>query len=150
MWFFALVIVVLAALFCIEMVRRQVRKQREQAMTARIRGDGRYAAEVVGESHYGDNFRRLRQEMRPKGADEEWFGDALLRLEGDNPHDDQAVAVFIDGRQVGYLGRDLARDFRFSIQRGGLTARSEFAVGARIYWGGDDGLFSVSLDLPMQ
>lgn len=113
---------------------------------ARIRGDGQYAGEVVGESHYKAAFERLLG----KGAysEEDRLCDALLRLENDNPHDSSAVGVYIDGIKVGNLSRADARDFRDALKRDGLGKLREVAVGARVYCGGEDGHFSVQLDLP--
>jgi hypothetical protein len=100
------------------------------ATIAKIRGNGRFDTEVVGESHYAESF------------------DAVLKLEANNPHDRNAVAVYLEGRQVGYLSRDMAQDFRQALLRDGLTGRDEYAVAARVYWGGEDRHHSVSLDLP--
>jgi hypothetical protein len=114
----------------------------------RIRGNGRYEVEVVGESHYDSSFEALRRRHKPADAEDESFGDALLTLESSNPHDPNAVAVHIEGLPVGYLSRAMARDFRQAIVRDGLQKYSQFAVGARLYWGGEDRLHSVQLDLP--
>jgi hypothetical protein len=115
---------------------------------AKIRGNGKFEVEVVGESHYADSFDELERRHRPKSNEEEWFGDAILVLEDSNPHDRNAVAVKLEGLPVGYLSRSDAADFRGAIVRDGLKAHREFAVGARLYWGGVDGLRSVSVDLP--
>jgi hypothetical protein len=114
----------------------------------KIRGNGRYSVEVVGESHYAKSFKELMRKHKPSSNDEEAFGDALLTLEDDNPHDRNAVSVTIEGLRVGYLSREMAVDFREAIARDGLQKYRQFAVGARLYWGGDDELHSVSLDLP--
>ena len=149
MWLFSLCLLALLLWFGLGAARRRLAARRAMAMTARIRGAGKYAVDVVGESHYRQNFVSLKAKAQPDDDDDEWFGDALLKLENANPHDGQAVAVFVDGLQVGYLSRSMARDFRSAMARDGLAARNEFAVGARLYWGGDEGLFSVTLDLPM-
>lgn len=115
---------------------------------AKIRGPGKFACEVVGESQYAAAFHQL---LGPKaGTEEELFGDALLRLEDSNPYDDQAVAVFIEGQKVGYLSRQMARDFRAALARDRVAGRAEYAVAARVYGGGKDEIFSVQLDLPLQ
>lgn len=116
---------------------------------AHIRGHGRYDVDVVGESHYAASFATLAQRHKPDDTEDESFGDAVLTLEDTNPHDAQAVAVSLEGLPVGYLSRDMARDFRQAIARAGLGKHRRFAVGARLYWGGDDGIFSVQLDLPL-
>jgi hypothetical protein len=113
---------------------------------AKIRGNGRFDTEVVGESYYTAAFERLCGAKA--GTEEEFFGDAVLTLEDNNPHDNQAVAVSIDGHKVGHLSRDLAREFRQALGRDGVAGRTQYAVAARVYAGGLERMFSVSLDLP--
>ena len=115
---------------------------------AKIRGNGRYEVDVVGESFYADSFTELARRHRPEHNDDESFGDAVLTLEDDNPHDKNAVAVHIEGLQVGYLSREMAADFRQAIQRDGLQHHRQFAAAARLYWGGEEALQSVTIDLP--
>ena len=115
---------------------------------AKIRGNGRFEVDVVGESFYKDSFVELARRHKPTNADSESFGDAVLSLDDKNPHDRNAVAVHIEGLQVGHLSRSMAVDFRKAIARDGLQQHRQFAVAARLYWGGDEGLRSVSLDLP--
>lgn len=117
-----------------------------QPVMPRINGNGRYAVEVVGESHYQRSFEALLGALAY--TEGEMTGDAVLQLQDNNPHDSQAVAVFVQGRQVGHLGRDMARTFRKALQRDGFGHLTEVAAGCRIYGGGSDGLFSVRLDLP--
>jgi hypothetical protein len=112
----------------------------------RINGNGSYAIEVVGESHYQASFEALLGALAY--TESEISGDAVLQLQDDNPHDSQAVAVFVEGRQVGHLSRDMARTFRQALRRDGFGQLRKVAVGCRIYGGGTEGLFSVSLDLP--
>lgn len=114
----------------------------------RISGPGIYAAEVVGESFYRTSFDALKRRHRPADDDDESFGDAILTLEDNNPHDPQAVSVELEGYQVGHLSRALAREFRQALKRDGFGQLKHVAVGARLYWGGEDGIYSVTLDLP--
>ena len=67
--------------------------------------------EVVGESHYQDNLRRLTGYRRPDEHVRQEI-HAVLGAEDDNPYDPNAVAVWIDGLQVGHLSRDDARRYR--------------------------------------
>jgi hypothetical protein len=115
---------------------------------AKIRGNGRFEVDVVGESFYTDSFIELARRHRPARDDDEAFGDATLTLEDDNPHDKNAVAVHIEGLQVGHLSRAMAADFRDAIRRDGLQQHRQFAVAARLYWGGSEALQSVTIDLP--
>jgi len=114
----------------------------------KIRGNGRFSVEVVGESFHADSFNALIRQLRPDDLGGEWFGMATLTLDDGNAHDKNAVAVHILGRQVGHLGRDFAVEFRNALKRDGLQKFQEFGVDARLYWGGDDARHSVSLDLP--
>jgi hypothetical protein len=72
-----------------------------------IRHPGTFNVEAVGESHYQAALRAIcgKGKVRhPCIAD--------LVLEDDNAHDNQAVAVKINGATVGYLSRNNARRFR--------------------------------------
>lgn len=121
---------------------------RGSAAIAKIRGNGRFDTEVVGESYYADSFEALYRAHRVGDREDEWTGDAVLKLEADNPHDRNAVAVYLEGHKVGHLSRQMAQEFRQALVRDGLTGRDEYAVAARVYWGGEDRHHSVSLDLP--
>lgn len=71
--------------------------------------------DVVGESFYRDNFKRLFPRAE---ADVDLECPATLQLEDDNPHDDQAVGVLIRGLKVGHLSRADARRLRASAVSG--------------------------------
>jgi hypothetical protein len=111
-----------------------------------IRGNDRFEVEVVGKGH--EYFETLAKRHKRDQNEGESFSDAVLALEEINPHDPQAVAVSLEGLPVGHLSRSRARDFRRTVARAGLQQHRRFAVAARLYWGGDDGPFSVTLDLP--
>lgn len=98
---------------------------------------------VVGESFYRHNFERL---FKPdaSGRDREARATATLKLDDRNLHDDKAVAVFIDGLQVGHLSREDARRFRKS--KG--ADRRDTLVSATVWVPGEpDYHYSVSLTL---
>jgi hypothetical protein len=59
---------------------------------------------VVGVTHYQDALA----ELTGRKADEEIRADVIATLvpEPDNPHDEHAIAVDVEGRRVGYLSRD--------------------------------------------
>lgn len=65
---------------------------------------------VVGESYYQAHIAAV------VGDHDESYTKvrkiAMLVPERDNPHDDKAVGVYIDGAKVGHLSRDDARRFR--------------------------------------
>jgi hypothetical protein len=112
-----------------------------------LNGPGAYGVDVVGESYYRDNFLKLLGKQA--GSDEEMMLVAVLTLDDANKHDANAVAVHVRGLQVGHLGKASARDFRAALKRDGLTQWRQFSVKARVYAGGDDKTFSVSVDLPL-
>lgn len=68
--------------------------------------------DVVGESFYKANLQRLFPIRHEDDDDEEVEALAILRCENDNPHDDQAVGIYIRGLKVGHLARTTARAYR--------------------------------------
>jgi hypothetical protein len=87
--------------------------------------DGSQVLEVVGESFHQPDLWRLAG-ARPGGDRVLEDICAVLVAEDNNPHDADAVAVWIDGLQVGHLSRENAQ-----LYRPGLLARQE-ALGMRI------------------
>jgi hypothetical protein len=74
---------------------------------------------VVGEGYYQENLWRL---VGPHPRDEQVRCNvsAVLVAEDDNPYDDNAVAVWVQGLKVGYLARGNAGRYRpglLSLQR---------------------------------
>jgi hypothetical protein len=67
------------------------------------------AINVVGESHYQEALEAICGGKTEDAADKACW--AYLQPEPDNPFDRNAVAVYIDGRKVGYLSRDIAPDY---------------------------------------
>lgn len=101
-----------------------------------------FDVEVVGESHYQNNLRRIVGARFANG--ESHMTLARLVLEDSNPHDNKAVRVEIDGLQVGYLSRELAPKYREHLQQiGRPTAVGECRAKVR----GDTRL-GVYLDVP--
>lgn len=79
-------------------------------------------AEVVGESKYEKELRQLARRHRLKGRLA--IAYACLVPEPKNPVDKNAVAVFIDGQQVGYLPREFAEEVQgqlVQLERGHST-----------------------------
>ncbi len=117
-----------------------------------ISGEGTYKAPVVGESHYQD---ALEQICGGRTHDsQEVYIQAILCFENENPRDSNAVRVEIDGMTVGYLDRELAKDFRSAVRNQGHDS-TLFGCGAVIVGGwdrgpDDRGYFGVRLDIPIQ
>jgi hypothetical protein len=112
-------------------------------MEVAIEGPGAFAVNVVGVSQY----QRVLE-----AAAEASVVEAVLVREDDNPHDDQAVAVFIDGQRAGYLSRADARRYRADLAAAG-DATLSVRCKARIVGGfetktGERAHFGLKLDLP--
>ena len=112
-------------------------------MEVAVEGPGAFAVNVVGVSQY----QRVLE-----AAAEEGVIEAVLVLEDDNPHDDQAVAVHIDGERAGYLSRADARRFRADLAAAG-NATLSVRCKAKIVGGfetksGERAHFGLKLDLP--
>lgn len=78
-------------------------------------------ADVVGESNYQRALEKLAGEHGPRGASTKCT--AWLVPEDDNPYDNKAVRVDIEGHTVGYLDRDEARTFRRRLGAKKLTGQ---------------------------
>ena len=74
--------------------------------------DGPVDLEVVGESFYQENLWKLAGGRRNPEERVRVPVCAVLVPETDNPHDANAVAVRIDGRKVGHLSREDARQYQ--------------------------------------
>jgi hypothetical protein len=116
-----------------------------------ITGPGNFDIEVVGESYYLKNFEKI---CGPRCADGVNLDvKAILTLEDSNQYDKKAVQVTINGHAVGYLAKDIAREFRGAIKAGGLSAYTSFECDAIVRGGWDDGKgdrghYGVWLDIP--
>ncbi|HEX7304360.1 HIRAN domain-containing protein [Lentzea sp.] len=118
--------------------------ERPAEKSLRLRGKGWFGQEVVGESHYFQDLRRLAG----KASTGERETIAQLRREPSNRHDRNAVQVLVDGRLVGYLPRESAAEYATSLK---LLEKSNRIpeCRARLWWrrGPGDFIASVSLDL---
>jgi hypothetical protein len=86
--------------------------------------------EVVGESHYQNELRSV---VAAQGREV----TALLVPEPDNPHDANAVSIWVSGQRVGYLQRDDARSMHGPIAAL-IMENGPVAVAGRIV-GGESG-----------
>ncbi len=104
--------------------------------------------EIAGEASYQADLLRLaggRKSEHGVKIDEQ----ATLCPEPSNPHDPNAVAVFIRNKKVGYLRRNDAPTFGAFLKEAGADSA---ICGARIVggWndgGGNEGHFGVKLSL---
>jgi hypothetical protein len=109
-----------------------------------IEGPGTFGVDVVGVSQY----QRVLESAGEKGD----IVAATLVLEDSNPHDDQAVAVHIDGQRAGYLSRANARAYRADLIAAGtpdlIVHCKAKIVGGFETASGERAHFGLKLDLP--
>lgn len=89
---------------------------------------------VAGTGHYQGALKTIAADHGNTRA--EVYCIALLIPDPDNPHDDQAVRVEIDGATVGHLPRDHAASFRKRLARKKMEPVTT-QCAARV-WGGFD------------
>jgi len=115
-----------------------------------LQGDGSFAFQIVGESHYQPQLRYLALGHDPgDGADQ--LCEAVLVCEDWNPHDSNAVKIDIREYTIGYLSRPQAVEYRKALLAIGCRGRATVCA-ARIVGGWDrgdrgQGQYGVRLDL---
>ncbi len=125
--------------------------KKKEPTIIRINGDGDYPMDIVGEFNYQSELDAL---TGGKTEDNQRVKtEALLILENDNPYDNKAVAVSIEGNVVGYLPKKRARKHRDVIEMAGSPDATAI-VDALIVGGwrrdsGDEGYYGVKLDMPL-
>lgn len=94
--------------------------------------------EVVGESHYQDAIEKIAKLQEAKYTNnpdaEIQELTAYLIPDDNNPYDDKAVRIDIDGMQVGHLSREDARSFRRRLGAKKLTGQIT-TCGAKLIGG---------------
>lgn len=126
------------------------RKAESALAIANLSGPSTYSLDIVGESKYQDALEQICGGRTENSANK--VITAVLVLEDDNPYDNQAVRVDIEGHTVGHLSRENARQYRKRLAEAGhpkVTATcSAKIVGGWDRGRGDHGHFGVKLDLP--
>jgi hypothetical protein len=121
----------------------------EELVYVNLLGPGTYLGNIVGESHYQDELDAICGGKTRSGHEK--IVDALLVWEDNNPADNQAIRVDIEGRSVGYVSRLNARQIRRQLIKGGfagVTGRcSAKIVGGWDRGGENTGYYGVKLDL---
>ena len=117
-------------------------------MDITVEGPGAFAVDVVGVSQYQDVLAAAAGRKDGRAV----VVDAALLLEDANPHDNQAVAVHIDGRRAGYLSRANARLYRADLAAAGAS-QAVVRCKAKIVGGfetarGERAHYGLKLDLP--
>jgi hypothetical protein len=117
---------------------------------AQFRGPGDFQARVVGTAKHQAAIEALTGARGKRAV--QVFVQAMLVFDNDDPHDRNAVQVFVGGRLVGYLRREDAKSYRQQILKAG---RGEMVgcCSAKIVGGQDGGpddpdYFGVRVDLP--
>jgi hypothetical protein len=112
-----------------------------------LKGDGMFAVDVVGESHYELNLRHAFGQLSTTG--EEVACTATLVLENTNVYDANAVRVEVAGRKVGHLSRQDAVVFRERYAPSGVDGTAFSCNATMIGRLTDDrALIGVVLDIP--
>lgn len=110
---------------------------------------GEYDFDIVGESHYQPVLKALLGD--PNDSSMGGKGTAILVPDDNNPYDDKAVKVTVQGFTIGHLSREDARRFRrrLAAKKLGMVPSS---CGVQITGGhqlknGDQAHFGAVLDL---
>lgn len=133
-------------------ILRAVTPPRPLRVTGHLPGEGDFEFAIVGERAYQSALKRICGPPTFKGYEHE--ATAVLILEDDNPHDNKAVRVMIDGYTVGYMPRKMAREYRAKIGEAGhpygLFTCAALIRGGWDRGGSDRGPYGVVLDLPVK
>jgi hypothetical protein len=120
------------------------------AKQTRLRGPDTFSVPIVGEASYQSNIVAIVGKGRT-GTNVK-FVDADLILENSNPYDKMAVRIDINGKTVGYLSREYARQYRQRLTEAGIpeetaTCRAKIVGGSPRE--GERGRYGVWIDLPV-
>ena len=119
---------------------------------ANLPGPGKYEFDIVGESNYQSWLESICGGKTAEGHEK--LIQATIVHEDDNPYDNKAVRVDIEGEVVGYFSKKNARDYRKKLNEAGhpgiTTTCSAMIVGGWNRGKGDKGHFGVKLDLPTE
>lgn len=86
-----------------------------------LKGDGSFSQEVVGESFYGKDFKRLESYIKQVDPGEDEVV-CILVADPKNKHDKNAVRVMAGDLQLGHLPREIAAEVQSEIiDYGGLV-----------------------------
>jgi len=124
---------------------------KKQELIVNIPGPGLFKFDIVGESKYQKELESICGGKTEDGHKK--IVTAILIHEDTNPHDNKAILVSIEGKPVGYLNRENARQFRKLLADEGYPGAGA-TCAAKIVGGwrsedGDEGYFGVKLDLPV-
>jgi len=112
-----------------------------------LHGKGVCDFEVVGESHYQKNLKRIVGGYSKKGVDYSCIAE--LSLDDYNKYDSNAVSVEIDHLLVGYLSRSNAKKYRRMLNKIGkkkVVGKCYATIRGGWKTGASKGSFGVFLD----
>jgi hypothetical protein len=125
--------------------------KKHDELVVNIPGPSLFEHDVVGESKYQKELSAICGGKTEDGHKK--IVTAMLIHEDTNKYDNKAILVTIDGKSVGYLSRENARQFRQGLADEDLAGATA-TCSAKIVGGwrrdkGDEGHFGVILDLPV-
>ena len=103
-----------------------------------------YHVEIVGESHYQEALERAAGGHHHETCHIETR--AVLRTQDDNPYDHMAVGVYVQGRLVGHLDRQMAREYRAQLPGVAMAECAALIVGGWRTNQYDKGYFGLRLN----
>ncbi|MDY6854516.1 MAG: hypothetical protein SWO11_07380 [Thermodesulfobacteriota bacterium] len=125
-------------------------KNKKNEKPINLNGPGTFSIEIVGESHYQENLKKIAGDYSEDGVEK----DVLAKVihENDNPYDNKAISIEISGYKVGHLNKSEARYYRRKFIEYGQEGRPGIC-NARIRGGwkrgkNDLGYYGVVLDFP--
>ena len=117
----------------------------------KLNGVGDYELEVVGESYYQNSFEEICGPRTDESVD--LIVDAHLVPEPKNPHDPFAVRIDVQGKKVGYLPRETAKDYTILLKALKIPITTTLLVSGNIRGGwvrkGRKGNYGIWLDFPV-
>ena len=125
-------------------------KNQKTEIPINLNGPGIFSTEIVGESHYQENLKKIAGHYSEDGVEK----DVLAKLihDNDNPYDNKAISIEIGGYTVGHLSKLSARYYREKfIERGQEGQLATCKAKIRGGWKRDKndfGFYGVVLDLP--
>lgn len=125
-------------------------KNKEAERNINLNGGDTFSAQIVGESYYQQNLKKICGDYSKDGVDQVVM--ATLIHDDNNPYDNKSISVEISGCTVGHLSRSAARHFRKKMTDKGyeglpVTCKANIRGGWK-RGKNDVGLFGVVLDLP--
>jgi hypothetical protein len=116
-----------------------------------IKGNGMYQLEVVGESYYQDALEQICGPRTDEGVEMNVIAEMVW--DNNNPMDNLAVRIDIEGKTVGHLSKPFARLIRETMAEAGYEGVKKYCNAIiRGGWDrgkGDKGHYGVRLDFPL-